>query len=77
MVLGLMVLALLLGSGSFMVADIMRADSGETTAYANTWPVEHPVYFGSAVGLVTLVLGLLLVSALNDSYSEGRETKRD
>lgn len=65
MIKGVIVLSAMLGITAFLIADILRPDSGETSAYVDTWPVQHPVYFGVGVGLVVLMIGMLSVIASN------------
>lgn len=67
MIKGVVTLAGLLGAIAFFVADILRPDSGTTSAYIDSWPVQHPVYFGLAVAGAVLVLGLLVIIASNSS----------
>ena len=70
MIRGLLVLACMFGSGAFMVADICRDDTGETTKWVDTWPVQHAEWFGVLTGLTVFALGLITLIAARQSSAQ-------
>jgi uncharacterized membrane protein YkgB len=76
---GLLVFAILVGTIAFMVAAIASPDSGETTRWAGSWPVEHPEWFGVASGVGVFVIGLLILIATNTlpARSHGERADRN
>jgi hypothetical protein len=66
---GVFVLSVVIGAASYMIADILRPDTGTTTRWPDSWPVQHAEWFGFLTGIGVFGIGLLLLIATNAQRS--------